>query len=135
MGRTSWRRSVFVGCLARSFARNYSKNSRRLLANLCQRKFALGHIALYQIDSFSVGYRSPSFTSTTFHAVGNVYVVRDQLINMFVSGPSITGRQSLRVREFILSGPGNLFNGRDQITRRTSSLVTVLKEKSSSEGI
>ena len=81
---------------------------------------------------------SPSFTmgitSATFQAVGNVHVVREQLI-MFVSGPSITGRQSLRIREFILSGRGDLFNGREEITRRTSSLVTVLKEKRSSEGI
>ena len=49
---------------------------------------------------------SPSFTmgitAATFHAVGNVHVVREQLI-MFARGPCIMGRQSLRIREFILS--------------------------------
>jgi hypothetical protein len=72
--------------------------------------------------------------SASFHAVGKVQDVREQLI-MFVSGHSITGRQSLRILEFILSGPGDLFSGRDEITRRTSSMVTVLKEKGSSKGI
>jgi hypothetical protein len=50
---------------------------------------------------------------------------------MCVRGPSITGRQSLRIREFILPGPGDLFNGRDAMTGHTSSLVTVQKEKRS----
>ena len=46
------------------------------------------------------------------------------------------GAKSLGTRlDFILSGPRDLFNGRDEITQHTSSLVTVLKEKRSSEGI
>ena len=64
--------------------------------------------------------------------VGNVEVRREQLI-ISVKVPRITGRQSLMIRPLILSGPGDLFDGKDKITRRTSSLVTVLKENRSSE--
>ena len=81
---------------------------------------------------------SPSLTkgviSASFHAAGNVEVRREQLI-ISVSGPRIIGRQSLMTRAFILSGPGDLFSGKDETNWCTSSLVTVRNEKRSSEGI
>lgn len=50
---------------------------------------------------------------------------------MSVSGPSMTGRQSLSKRALILSGPGDLFVGREVTIWRISSHDTVLKLKSS----
>ena len=51
---------------------------------------------------------------------------------MSVKGPSMTGKQSFSMVALTLSGPGDLFSGRDATTRRTSSHVTVLKLNSSS---
>ena len=50
---------------------------------------------------------------------------------MSVRGPSMTGRQSLSTRALILSGPGDLFVGREVTIWRISSHDTVLKLKSS----
>ena len=65
-------------------------------------------------------------TSAGFHLAGNVLVSIEQLI-MSVKGPSMTGKQSFSMRALTFSGPGDLFSGRDDTTRRTSSYVTVLK--------
>ena len=45
----------------------------------------------------------------------------------------MTGRQSFSTRALILSGPGDLFIGRDVTIRRTSSRDTVLKLNNSIE--
>ena len=45
----------------------------------------------------------------------------------------MTGRQSFSTRALILSGPGDLFIGRDVTIRRTSSSDTVLKLNNSIE--
>ena len=70
-------------------------------------------------------------TSGCFHLAGNVLVSIEQLI-ISVKGPSMTDKQSFSMRALTLSGPGGLFSGRDDTTRRTSSHVTVLKLNSSS---
>ena len=70
-------------------------------------------------------------TSASFHLAGNVLASIEQLI-ISVKGPSITGKLSFSMRAFTLSGPGDLFSGKDATARRTSSIVTVLKLKSSS---
>ena len=70
-------------------------------------------------------------TSASFNLAGNVQVSIEQLI-ISVKGPSMTGKQSFSTRAFTLSGPGDLFSGKDATARRTSSAVTVLKLKSSS---
>lgn len=44
-----------------------------------------------------------------------------------VSGPSITSRLSLSIQAVKLSGPGDLFNGNDDTTWRTSSHDTGFK--------
>ena len=70
-------------------------------------------------------------TSVVLHVVGNVFVIMEQLI-ISVIGPYMTWRQSLIIRGLTLSEPGELFDGRDKMTRRTSSQVTVLNLYSSS---
>ena len=40
---------------------------------------------------------------------------------------NITGKQSFNMRALTLSGPGDLFSGKDVTTRRTSSHVTGFK--------
>ena len=45
----------------------------------------------------------------------------------------MTGRQSFSTQALILSGPGDLFIGRDVTIRRTSSSDTVLKLNNSIE--
>ena len=69
--------------------------------------------------------------SASFHLAGNILVSIEQLI-ISVKGPSMTGKQSFSMRALTLSGPGDLFSGRDATTRRTSSHDTVLKLNSSS---
>ena len=71
--------------------------------------------------------------SAIFHVVGNVFVIVEQLMIMVV-GPNMTGRQSLIINALTLSTPRDLFDGRDKMTRRTSSQVPVLNLKSSSAG-
>ena len=71
--------------------------------------------------------------SASFHLAGNILVSIEQLI-ISVKGPSMTGKQSFSMRALTLSGPGDLFSGRDATTRRTSSHDTVLKLNSSSGG-
>lgn len=71
-------------------------------------------------------------TSVSCHAAGNVELYREQFI-ISVKGPRITGRQSFKIRILILSAPGDWFDGKDIIIRRTSLQVSVLKEKRSSE--
>ena len=67
----------------------------------------------------------------SFHLAGDVLVSIEQLI-ISVKGPSMTGKQSFSMRTLTLSGPGDLFSGRDATTRQTSSHFTVLKLNSSS---
>ena len=71
-------------------------------------------------------------TSACFHLAGNVLVSIEQLI-ISVKGPSMTGKQSFSMRALTLSGPGDLFSGRDATARRTSSHVIFLKLNSSSK--
>ena len=52
-----------------------------------------------------------------------------------VRGPRITGKLSLNIRAFSLSTPGDLFKGREEMIRCTSSQVTALKLKSSPVGM
>ena len=69
--------------------------------------------------------------SAFFQASGNVDVAREQLM-MVVRGPRMTGRQSLMTCILILSGPGDLFVGIDEMMLRTSEQVTCLKVNNSS---
>ena len=62
-------------------------------------------------------------TSAIFQSDGKVEVPTEQLI-ISVIGPSITCRASLNTLALVLSGPGALFNGKDKITRPTSSMLT-----------
>ena len=62
-------------------------------------------------------------TSAIFQSDGKVEVPSEQLI-ISVIGPSITCRASLNTLALVLSGPGALFNGKDKITRPTSSMLT-----------
>ena len=59
-------------------------------------------------------------TSAFFHESGNLDVVNSEQFIISVSGPRITGRQSLITLMFTLSGPGDLFVGIDEIMRLTS---------------
>ena len=52
-----------------------------------------------------------------------------------VRGPKMKGRKSLLMRVFIISGLGALLSGRNNVTCRTSSRVTVLRLKGSSMGV
>ena len=72
-------------------------------------------------------------TSAIFQSEGNVDVRKEQLI-ISVRGPSTTCKQSLNTLALTLSGPGDLFNGSDKMTRLTSSQLTGLKLKHSSVG-
>ena len=71
-------------------------------------------------------------TSAIFQSDGKVEVPSEQLI-ISVIGPSITCRASLNTLGLVLSGPGALFNGKDKMTRLTSSMLTRVKLKQSSE--
>ena len=71
-------------------------------------------------------------TSAIFQSDGKVEVPSEQLI-ISVIGPSITCRASLNTLALVLSGPGALFNGKDKMTRLTSSMLTRVKLKQSSE--
>ena len=62
-------------------------------------------------------------TSAIFQSDRNVEVPSEQLI-ISVIGPSITCRASLNTLALVLSVPGALFNGKDKITRPTSSMLT-----------
>ena len=50
-------------------------------------------------------------SSASFHALGKVLVTEQLMIS--VRGPRTTGRQSLIMRGLTLSGPGDLFDGKD----------------------
>ena len=52
---------------------------------------------------------SNGMTSADFQGSGNVLVMKELLL-MSVSGPKVTGRQSLMTRILILSGPGDLLD-------------------------
>ena len=71
-------------------------------------------------------------TSAIFQSDGKVEVPSEQLI-ISVIGPSITCRASLNTVALVLSGPGALFNGKDKMTRLTSSMLTGVNLKQSSE--
>ena len=71
-------------------------------------------------------------TSAIFQSDGKVEVPSEQLI-ISVIGPSITCRASLDTLALVLSGPGALFNGKDKMTRLTSSMLTGVNLKQSSE--
>ena len=67
-------------------------------------------------------------TPASFHAIGKEHVLRELLMTS-VRGPRITGKLSLNIRAFSLSTPGDLFKGREEMMRYTSSQVTTLKLK------
>ena len=71
-------------------------------------------------------------TSAIFQSDGKVEVLSEQLI-ISVKGPSNTCKASLNTLALVLSGPGALFSGKDKITRRTSSMLTGVNLKQSSE--
>ena len=71
-------------------------------------------------------------TSVIFQSDRKVEAPSEQLI-ISVIGPSITCRASLNTLALVLSGPGALFNGKDKMTRLTSSMLTRVKLKQSSE--
>ena len=61
-------------------------------------------------------------TSAIFQFDGKVEVPSEQLI-ISVIGKSITCRVSSNTLAMVLSGPGALFNGKDKMTRLTSSML------------
>ena len=69
--------------------------------------------------------------SDVFQEFGNVEVAKEQLM-MSVNGPTITGRQSLKVRMLTLSGPGDLLEGIDNTIHSTCKQVTGVKLNCSS---
>ena len=70
--------------------------------------------------------------SAIFQSDGKVEVPSEQLI-ISVIGPNITCRASLNTLALILSVPGALFNGKDKMVRLTSSMLTGVNLKQSSE--
>ena len=62
-------------------------------------------------------------TSAIFQAAGKVEVA-NEFFTMSVSGPKMTGRESLMTRMLILSRPGDLLDGIERIIRWTSVQVT-----------
>ena len=72
--------------------------------------------------------------SASFQLSGNLLVRIEQLM-MSVRGPNMTWRQSFSTRALILSGPEDLFIGRDVTIRQTSSSDTVLKLNNSIEEV
>lgn len=57
-------------------------------------------------------------TSASFHLARNVLANIVQLI-ILVKGPGMTGKQYFSMRAFTLSGPGDLFGGKDATARLT----------------
>ena len=71
-------------------------------------------------------------TSAIFQSDGKVEVPSEQLI-ISVIGPSNTCWASLNTLALVLSGPGALFSSKDTMTRLTSSMLTGVNLKQSSE--
>ena len=62
-------------------------------------------------------------TSAIFQSDGKVEVLSERLI-MSVISPSITCRASLNTLALVLSGPGALFNGKDNTSMNRNSALS-----------